>query len=121
MLLLASSLAKKSKESLADFAPAKAYAACGPVFEGWRSLHSRQSTAPLAIFERHAILPSSRKERIAMDRPLFSSVLIVGAGSGLSASLARLFARNGMKVALAARNAAKLKPLQDETGAAAFT
>ena len=29
--------------------------------------------------------------------------LIVGAGSGLSASLARLFAREGMKVALAAR------------------
>jgi NAD(P)-dependent dehydrogenase (short-subunit alcohol dehydrogenase family) len=56
-----------------------------------------------------------------MERPPFSSALIVGAGSGLSASLARLFAGNGMKVALAARNAAKLKALQDETGAAAFT
>jgi NAD(P)-dependent dehydrogenase (short-subunit alcohol dehydrogenase family) len=55
-----------------------------------------------------------------MDRTPFSSALIVGAGSGLSASLARLFAKNGMKIALAARNAAKLKPLQDETGAAAF-
>jgi NAD(P)-dependent dehydrogenase (short-subunit alcohol dehydrogenase family) len=56
-----------------------------------------------------------------MERTPFSSALIVGAGSGLSASLARLFAGNGMKIALAARNAAKLKALQDETGAAAFT
>jgi NAD(P)-dependent dehydrogenase (short-subunit alcohol dehydrogenase family) len=55
-----------------------------------------------------------------MDRTPFSSALIVGAGSGLSASLARLFKRHGMKIALAARNPAKLKPLQDETGAAAF-
>ena len=44
--------------------------------------------------------------------------LIVGAGSGLSASLARLCAREGMKVGLAARNVAKLQPLMDETGAA---
>ena len=32
------------------------------------------------------------------------SVLIVGAGSGLSASLARIFHSKGMKIALAARN-----------------
>jgi NAD(P)-dependent dehydrogenase (short-subunit alcohol dehydrogenase family) len=56
-----------------------------------------------------------------MDRTQFSSALIVGAGSGLSASLARLFAKNGMKIALAARNTAKLRPVLDETGAAAFT
>jgi len=31
------------------------------------------------------------------------TALIVGAGSGLSASLARLFAKEGMRVALAAR------------------
>jgi NAD(P)-dependent dehydrogenase (short-subunit alcohol dehydrogenase family) len=55
-----------------------------------------------------------------MGRTPFSSALIVGAGSGLSASLARLLKRYGMEVALAARNPAKLKPLQDETGAAAF-
>ena len=55
-----------------------------------------------------------------MDSTPFSSALIVGAGSGLSASLARLFKRHGMKIALAARNPAKLQPLQDETGAAAF-
>ena len=35
--------------------------------------------------------------------------LIVGAGKGLSASLARLFHSEGMKVILAARNIEKLK------------
>jgi NAD(P)-dependent dehydrogenase (short-subunit alcohol dehydrogenase family) len=47
--------------------------------------------------------------------------LIVGAGNGLSASLARLFAREGMRVALAARDAAKLAALAKETGALALT
>ncbi len=46
--------------------------------------------------------------------------LIVGAGEGLSASLARLFANDGMKVALAARNADKLAALADATGAKAY-
>jgi NAD(P)-dependent dehydrogenase (short-subunit alcohol dehydrogenase family) len=46
--------------------------------------------------------------------------LIVGAGSGLSASLARLFAREGMQVALAARSADKLAPLCAQTGARAY-
>ena len=45
--------------------------------------------------------------------------LIVGAGSGLSASLARLFAKNGLAVALAARNTDKLAALCAETGAVA--
>jgi len=48
------------------------------------------------------------------------TVLIVGAGSGLSASLARLFAREGMRVALAARDTAKLAGLVKETGALAI-
>ncbi|MGE4218808.1 MAG: SDR family NAD(P)-dependent oxidoreductase [Alphaproteobacteria bacterium] len=47
------------------------------------------------------------------------SALIVGAGRGLSASLARLFAREGMSVSLAARNPEKLDALTAETGAAA--
>jgi NAD(P)-dependent dehydrogenase (short-subunit alcohol dehydrogenase family) len=46
--------------------------------------------------------------------------LIVGAGSGLSASLARLFAREGMKVALAARGVDKLAELCTQTGARAY-
>jgi len=39
------------------------------------------------------------------------TALIVGAGSGLSASLARIFAKAGLKVALAARRAANLAAL----------
>ena len=45
------------------------------------------------------------------------SVLIVGAGSGLSASLAHLCASKGMKVALAARNIEKLQNLKKEIDA----
>ncbi|WP_144143630.1 SDR family NAD(P)-dependent oxidoreductase [Paraburkholderia sp. BCC1884] len=45
------------------------------------------------------------------------TALIVGAGKGLSASLARLFAAEGMQVALAARDIGKLTDLVDETGA----
>ena len=45
------------------------------------------------------------------------SVLIVGAGSGLSASLAHLCTSKGMKVILAARNIEKLKYLKKDTGA----
>ncbi len=48
------------------------------------------------------------------------SALIVGVGPGLSASLARLFARNGLQVALAARNTDKLQSLAAETAAATF-
>ena len=43
--------------------------------------------------------------------------LIVGAGPGLSASLARLCAREGMRVALAARKIGKLSALAEDTGA----
>ena len=45
------------------------------------------------------------------------TVLIVGAGSGLSASLARLCTLKGMKVVLAARNIEKLQNLKKEIGA----
>jgi NAD(P)-dependent dehydrogenase (short-subunit alcohol dehydrogenase family) len=48
------------------------------------------------------------------------SALIVGAGSGLSASLARLFARNGLRLALSARDTHKLAALCAETGATAI-
>jgi NAD(P)-dependent dehydrogenase (short-subunit alcohol dehydrogenase family) len=46
--------------------------------------------------------------------------LIVGAGKGLSASLARACAKRGMKVAVAARNTEKLGALVAETGAKAY-
>ena len=45
--------------------------------------------------------------------------LIVGAGSGLSAAVARAFTRAGMKCVLAARSTEKLKALCEETGASA--
>src|ERR1044071_9730830 len=48
----------------------------------------------------------------------FNSVLIVGAGSGLSASLARALKGEGVKLALAARSTADLAGLAQETGAA---
>lgn len=51
----------------------------------------------------------------------YESALIVGTGSGLSAALARGFTRNGLKVALAARNVEKLVPLCKETGAVSFS
>src|SRR5256886_14264803 len=52
--------------------------------------------------------------------PDYRTALIVGAGSGLSASLARLFSQNGMKVALAARSTDKLSALAAQTGARMF-
>lgn len=50
-----------------------------------------------------------------------ASALIVGAGVGVSASLARCLSRAGMKVSLAARNIDKLSDLCAETSAEAFT
>jgi NAD(P)-dependent dehydrogenase (short-subunit alcohol dehydrogenase family) len=55
-----------------------------------------------------------------MPKPTYETALIVGAGRGLSASLARQFAGRGLRVALAARDAEKLAPLCAETGAKAF-
>ena len=48
------------------------------------------------------------------------AVLIVGAGSGLSASLARAFNSKGMKIVLAARNIDKLDSLKKEIDAIVF-
>jgi NAD(P)-dependent dehydrogenase (short-subunit alcohol dehydrogenase family) len=51
----------------------------------------------------------------------YKNALIVGVGSGLSASLARLFARVGMKVAVAARRLDNLAALAQEVGGKAYT
>ncbi len=48
------------------------------------------------------------------------SVLIVGAGPGLSASLARLCSSKNMKVVLAARNVKKLQSLKEEINVQIF-
>ena len=50
----------------------------------------------------------------------YRTALIVGAGAGISASLARSLAKAGLKVGLAARNIDKLAPLAAETGAEVF-
>src|SRR3954465_2096759 len=50
----------------------------------------------------------------------FATALIVGAGSGLSASLARHLNNEGTKVALAARSTGDLAPLVKDIGGAAF-
>ena len=55
-----------------------------------------------------------------MTRMNFQNALIVGAGVGLSASLARLFAKQGWAVSLAARTPDALSGLCEETGAQAF-
>ena len=55
-----------------------------------------------------------------MELPKYETALIVGAGEGLSASLARLFARENIAVALAARKTEKLGALCRETGAYAY-
>jgi NAD(P)-dependent dehydrogenase (short-subunit alcohol dehydrogenase family) len=55
-----------------------------------------------------------------MDIPSYRTALIVGAGEGLSASLARLFAREKIQVALAARKIEKLGALCHDTGARAY-
>ena len=55
-----------------------------------------------------------------MSNVKYERALIVGAGSGLSASIARLFAKSGLKVALAARSVDDLAPLTKEIGGKAF-
>ncbi len=50
----------------------------------------------------------------------FKTALIVGAGAGLSASLGRQLAAEGVKVALAARSTEDLAGLAREIGAATF-
>ncbi|OKH36760.1 oxidoreductase [Calothrix sp. HK-06] len=49
-----------------------------------------------------------------------ATALIVGTGSGLSASLARVFAKEGFTVALASRQPDKLSKLSSEIGGASF-
>ena len=53
-------------------------------------------------------------------RATYKRALIVGAGNGLSASIARLFAREGMAVGLAARKLDKLEGLKSLIGASAY-
>ena len=47
--------------------------------------------------------------------------LVVGAGPGLSASLTRIFTKEGMKVAIAARDTAKLSDICKQTGCISYS
>src|SRR3982074_1124744 len=51
----------------------------------------------------------------------YRTALIIGAGAGISASLARAFSREGLKVGLVARSPSKLESLAAETGASVFS
>ena len=54
-------------------------------------------------------------------KPSYKHALIVGVGPGLSASLARLFSAEGLRVSLAARSTGTMEALAAETGAGAHT
>jgi len=56
-----------------------------------------------------------------MSTKEYKTALIIGAGAGISASLARLLFREGIKVGLVARDARKLAKLASETGALTFS
>ncbi|HEV2111533.1 MAG TPA: SDR family NAD(P)-dependent oxidoreductase, partial [Gammaproteobacteria bacterium] len=55
-----------------------------------------------------------------MAKPESKTALIVGAGQGLSAALARLLAKEGMRIGLVSRDSSKLTALCAETGALPF-
>jgi NAD(P)-dependent dehydrogenase (short-subunit alcohol dehydrogenase family) len=55
-----------------------------------------------------------------MTETPYRTALIVGVGGGLSASVARAFAKAGMKIALASRRVADLAPLAKDVGGEAF-
>jgi NAD(P)-dependent dehydrogenase (short-subunit alcohol dehydrogenase family) len=55
-----------------------------------------------------------------MTSPNYKTALIVGSGNGLSASLARRLSREGIRLAIASRDAHKLADLAEQTKARAF-
>lgn len=55
------------------------------------------------------------------DTPPYRTALVIGAGAGISASLARALSRQGLKVGLVARDPSKLEKLAGETGASVFS
>jgi NAD(P)-dependent dehydrogenase (short-subunit alcohol dehydrogenase family) len=78
---------------------------------------------PLSVVALTPVAPPSHSHKPYFERERGMSqeiALIVGAGPGLSASLARLCAAEGMKVVLAARDTQKLSALTAQTEARAF-
>src|SRR5438270_997039 len=69
---------------------------------------------------RHVAASPNQSEDVTMTELPYRTALIVGAGAGISASVARALAAAGLKIGLAARNVDKLAPLAAETGAERF-
>ena len=65
---------------------------------------------------RGTVLPVGRQRRSALCRMSNRTALIVGVGGGLCASIARTFAKSGLKVALAHAGVDDLAPLAKEIG-----
>jgi hypothetical protein len=66
---------------------------------------------------KHSMLGSATASSESAMVDVYETALVVGAGDGLSASLARLLVREaGMRVGLAARNVEKLAALRGELG-----
>src|ERR1700694_365881 len=94
-------------------------ACCAPNMPPWptRLRSIRFWMPPVALPDCTA---EQLKEReTLMEIPKYKIALIVGAGEGLSASLARLLAKQGIRIALAARGIEKLGALCHETRARA--
>src|SRR5207248_4954080 len=69
--------------------------------------------------ETASLLPTATRN-LKMTAIPYRTALIVGAGAGISASVARGLAAAGLKIGLAARNIDKLTPLAAATGAERF-
>src|SRR5271154_6186796 len=69
---------------------------------------------------RATIADQRRMRKLIMTTIPYRTALIVGAGSGISGSVARGLATAGLKVGVAARNVDKLASLAAETGAERF-
>src|SRR5262249_43121680 len=90
--------------------------------------YRHQSFATSRCTSSHAVASELKTDHRCNDRrgqimttSRFNNALIVGAGSGLSASLARALANDGIKVALAARTTGDLDPLVKDIGGRAVT
>jgi NAD(P)-dependent dehydrogenase (short-subunit alcohol dehydrogenase family) len=87
-----------------------------PVFASLNASTPRGVPRTIARAAREAVVSGAHSRQI-LPMTSYRTALIVGAGSGLSASLARLLSKNGMNIALAARATDKLAALAAETGA----
>src|SRR5262249_25904544 len=86
-------------------------------------VRARSESVPSRSIHLRASLPriEGHEPDFTMTDVKFNTALVVGAGAGLSASLARALANDGIKVALAARTTNDLDALVKDIGGRAFT